>query len=90
MFGIAVSACRPGDPPDRIDLGRLEQAIEEHVIALLGPGSAAAASVATSDPGFGDAPEWLIGHATLDSVRKFSNVAGTCRRRIDDDRPDHE
>ena len=90
VFGIAVSACCPGDPPDSIDLWRLEQAIEEHVIALLGPGSTAAASVVASDPGFGDAPEWLIERATPDSVRKFSNVAGTCRRRIDDDRPDHE
>ena len=55
--------------PDRIDLWRLEQAIEGHVIAMLGPGSAAAASVATSDPGFGNAPEWLIEHATPGLVR---------------------
>jgi hypothetical protein len=88
VFGIAVSVQSPGEPPDPVDLWRIEQEIEDHLGALFGEDSVVGVAIQVSSPRTGDAPEWLIVAATPESVRKFLAARNGDTRSVRAEIPD--
>jgi hypothetical protein len=72
IFGVAVAVESVGEPPDRVDLWRLEEQIASNLESLFEAVSRSSVAVVVSSPEIGDAPEWLLERASDIAVARLA------------------